>query len=81
LLRIPEFRAVTVRQKARRGPSAFTRNMDRANPEQARVAQRAYSWLQREAAAGVDSVTWDEYGKETRSRSVVTWCRSAETEK
>jgi len=37
----PAFRAVTVRQEARRGPSAFTRITDRANPEQARVGQRA----------------------------------------
>jgi hypothetical protein len=37
----PEFRAVTVPQKSRRGPSGFTRITDRANPEQAPARTRS----------------------------------------
>jgi retron-type reverse transcriptase len=30
----------------------------------------AYSWLKRDAAAGVDGVTWDEYGSDLESNLV-----------
>ena len=54
-----------VRQAAREGQQKLTALLHHVDVD---LLRSAYGWLAREAAAGVDGVTWREYGQELEQR-------------